>query len=164
MDDRSPLFAQLDPAERKLLQMSVHINPVIVATADGKYSLQESAAIADVVRKLMSEDEYRPLILVAGHEEISDAALRVMLETHSKNIGEYLAEVARLLEQLPPDVVNAYRRFALFAIIHVAEAARDGLFGLVGTRISEAEKAVMRKMAEVLRLEPDEEQRAKIGM
>lgn len=165
MEDRTSLyFTQLGPADRKLLQMSVHMNPVIVANADGKYSLRESAAMAEAVRKLMSEPEYRPLILLAGHAEMSDAALRVMLETHTKNVEGYLEQLSCMLAQLPDEVVDAYRRFTLFAIIHVAEASRDGLFGLVGERISDAERTVMRRMVEVLELAPTDEQRAKLGM
>jgi uncharacterized tellurite resistance protein B-like protein len=165
MEERTSLYlAQLSTADRKLLQLSVHMNPIIVANADGNYSLRESAAIAEVVRKLMSESEFRPLILVAGHAEISDAALRVMLETHTKDIDAYLAQVSNLLEQLPEEVAHAYRRFTLFAIIHVAEASRDGLFGLMGDKISHSEKSVMRRMVDMLGLDPNEEEQAKLGM
>ena len=165
MEERTSLYlAQLSISDRKLLQMSVHMNPVIVAHADGDYSLRESAAIAEVVRKLMSEPEYRPLILVAGHSEISDAALRVMLETHTKDVDAYLAQIADLLESLPEEVAVAYRRFTLYAIIHVAEASRDGLFGFLGDKISQSEKTVMQKMVDVLGLAPNEDERKKLGM
>ncbi len=165
MDEQTRLsLEQLSTTDRKLLQMSVHMNPVIVAYADGNYSLRESAAIAEVTRKLMSDAVYRPLILVAGHSEISDAALRVMLEIHTKDITAYLTHVAKLLDRLPDDVADAYRRFALFAIIHVAEASRDGLFGLMGDKISHSEKKVMRQMVDALRLRPTQEERQKLGM
>lgn len=165
MDERTSLYlAQLSTSDRKLLQMSVHMNPVIVAHADGDYSLRESAAIAEVTRKLMSEPEYRPLILVAGHSELSDAALRVMLEEHTKDVDGYLQKVASLLDQLPDDVVDAYRRFTLYAIIHVAEASRDGLFGLMGDKISQSEKKMMSRMVDVLGLSPNDEERKKLGM
>lgn len=165
MEDRTSLYlAQLSTTDRKLLQMSVHMNPVIVAHADGDYSLRESAAIAEVTRKLMTEAGYRPLILVAGHSEISDAALRVMLEEHTQDVDGYLRRIAELLENLPDDVVDAYRKFTLYAIIHVAEASRDGLFGLMGDKISHSEKTVMRKMVDVLGLDPNDEERKKLGM
>ncbi len=165
MEDRTSLYlTQLSSADRKLLQMSVHMNPMIVAHADGDYSLRESAAVAEVTRKLMSEVCYRPLILVAGHSEISDAALRVMLEQHSENVDAYLARIAELIEDLPEGVGEAYRKFTLYAIIHVAEASRDGLFGLMGDKISQSEKKVMRKMVEVLGLAPNDQERQKLGM
>ncbi len=165
MTERTSLFlAQLSAADRNLLQISVHLNPLIVANSDGKYTLRESSALAAALRKLMSEDEYRPLLLVAGHQGLSEAALRVMLETHTKDIERYLLQVSSLLEKLPEDVVDAYRKFTLYAIVTVAEASRDGLFGLVGDRINASEKTVMHRMVEVLKLPVDEGARAKLGM
>ncbi len=165
MGERTSLFlAQLSAADRKLLQISVHLNPLIVANADGKYTFRESSALACVVRRLISEEAYRPLVLVAGHEDISEAAMRVMLEQHAKDIDGYLAQVADLLARLPQDVADAYRQFTVYAIITVAEASRDGLFGLVGDRINASEKTVMRRMVEVLQLPVDDAARAKLGM
>lgn len=165
MEERTSLYlTQLSAADRKLLQLSVQMNPLMVANADGNYSLREAAAVSEVVRSLMSDPQFRPLILVAGHAELSDAALRVMLETHTKDIDGYLSQLADLLEQLPEDVAIAYRRFTLFAIIRVAEASRDGLFGLMGDRISQCEKSVMRKMVDALALEPNDEEKTKLGM
>lgn len=165
MGERTSLFlAQLSAQDRKLLQISVHMNPLIVANADGKYSLRESSALAAAVHKLISEDEYRPLVLVAGHEGISETAMRVMLETHTKDIDGYLKQVADLIATLPEEVAEAYRKFTLYAIITVAEASRDGLFGLVGDRISASEKTVMRRMVEVLELPLDDDARGKLGM
>jgi len=165
MAERTSLFlAQLSAADRKLLQISVHMNPLIVANADGNYSIRESSALASAVRKLISDDEYRPLLLVAGHEELSDAAMRVMLETHTKDVDGYLQQVADLLDRLPEEVAEAYRKFTLYAIIAVAEASRDGLFGLMGDRISTSEKTVMRRMVDKLQLPIDDDARVKLGM
>lgn len=165
MAERTSLFlAQLSAADRKLLQISVHLNPLIVANADGKYSFRESSALATALRKLISDEEYRPLVLVAGHEELSEAAMRVMLEAHTKDIEGYLKQVAELLATLPEEVAEAYRQFTVYAIITVAEASRDGLFGLVGDRISASEKTVMRRMVDVLELPLDDDARTKLGM
>jgi len=165
MEERSDHFlARLSAAERKLLQLSVHMNPIIVSHADGKCSMRESAAIAEAVRKLMCDEAYRSLLLVAGHEEFSDAGLRVMVEEHTKDVKAYLAQVASLLERIPEDVADAYRSFTLFAIIHVAEATREGLFGIMGAKISDSERAVILTMVEALGLKPGEDDRARLGM
>jgi tellurite resistance protein len=164
-EQRTSLFlAQLNATQRRLLQMSVHLNPMLVALADGKYSLRESAAFADAVRTLLTDDAYRPLVVIAGTEELSETALRVMLDQHSKNIDAYLKDTADLLAVMPAQAAEAYRVFTLYAIVKVAEASRDGLFGLMGDRISHSEKKVMRKMVEILELEPDEATRKKLGM
>jgi len=164
MDQRADQFlARLSTADRKLLQLSVHMNPIIVSNADGKCSMRESAAMAEAVRKLMCDEAYRSLLLVAGHEEFSDAALRVMIEQHSKDLDGYLAQVAGILDRIPEGVASAYRRFTLFAILHVAEASRDGLFGLLGAKISESEKLMIRKMVAVLGLELEEGDRARLS-
>ena len=156
-------LARLSTAERKLLQLSVHINPMLVASVDGSCSLRETAAMTDAMHKLKTETEYRPLLLLAGHEEISDAALRVMLETHSGNIEGYLAKIAALLDRVPDDVAEAYRRFVLYSVFHVAEASRGGLFGLVGAKISDSEKLVIRMIVEVLRLVLSDHERTKLS-
>ena len=165
MDERSDHYlARLSSSDRMLLQLSVRMNPIMVANADGDYSLREFAAIADAVHKLVNEPAFRPLLLVAGQEKFSEAALRVMLEEHSKDLDGYLAQIASLLEHLPEEVADAYRRFTLYAVIHTAEASRDGLFGLVGAKISDSEKSVIRKMVDVLRINPSEIDRAKLGI
>lgn len=164
-EQRTSLFlSQLNGTQRRLLQMSVHLNPMLVALADGNYSLRESSAFAEAVRTLLTDDAYRPLVVVAGTDELSETALSVMLEQHSKNIDGYLREVAELLTVMPEQASEAYRVFTLYAIVKVAEASRDGLFGLMGDRISLSEKKVMRKMVEILDLEPDQETRTKLGM
>ena len=165
MGDRTSLYiSQMSPPQRKLLQMSVHINPMMVAHSDGSYSLFESAAFAEAVRTLINDEGYRPLLALAGSEPISDAALRVMLEEHSRDVDGYLKQVAELLAVMPQDAAEAYRRFTLFAIVKVAEASKDGLFGLFGDRISTSEKTVMRRMVQVLQLPLDEATAAKLGM
>jgi hypothetical protein len=165
MSERTSLYlGQLSPAERKLLQLSIHITPMLVANADGNYSMRESMAFAEAVRKLISEEQYRPLLLIAGSEPISDAALRVYLEQHSSNVDAYLGQIRDLLGQLPPDASDAYKQFTVYSILAVAEASRDGLFGLMGNRISTSEKKMMRRIVEVLQLPLDEATRAKLGM
>jgi tellurite resistance protein len=165
MTGRTSLYlSQLTSAQRKLIQMSIHLNPMIVANADGNYSLRESAAFAEAVRSLLTDMAYRPLLLLAGSEAISEAALRVMLETHTKDVEGYLAQIAELLAQMPDEAAEAYRRFTTFAIVKVAEASRDGLFGLMGDRISTSEKKVMRRMVQVLELPLEGEVKAKLGM
>jgi len=165
MPERTSLYlGQLSPAERKLLQMSVHVTPMLVANADGNYSMREAVAFREAVRRLINEDRYRPLVPVAGSEPITDAALRVFLEEHSANVEGYLGQVEALLRHLPEDVAEAYRSFTIDSIIAVAEASRDGLFGLMGDRISTSEKKVMRRIVEVLGLPLDEPTRAKLGM
>lgn len=163
-DQMSAYLGQMSPADRKLLQMSVHVTPMLVANADGNYSMRESMAFAEAVRKLISEERYRPLVLVAGSEPISDAALRVFLEEHSRNVEAYLAQLQALLRHLPDEAADAYRSFTVYSILAVAEASRDGLFGLMGDRISTSEKKVMRRIVEVLGLPLDESTRAKLGM
>ena len=158
------VLKRLNASDRKLLQMSVHINPILVANADGHYSMREQAAMAESVRRLMSEPSFRPLIALAGREPMSEASLQVLLDEHAKDVDSYLQKVRRLLELLPEPVADAYRRFTSFAIVHVAEASRDGLFGLVGQRISESEKALIQKMIDVLDLEPTPEQKKKLDM
>ena len=138
------------------------MNPVIVANADGNCSFRESSAIAAAVRKLISDEEYRPLLLVAGHEDISDAALRVMVDMHSKDLDGYLKQIAGLLQALPDDAAEAYRKFTWHAIITVAEASRDGLLGLLGDKIGAAERTVLRRMVEVLQLPIDDASRGKL--
>jgi len=140
------------------------MNPIIVANVDGACSLRESAAIAESMRELLNDPAYRPLLLVAGHECFSDAALRVMLETHTKDIDSYLAQVAGLLERVPDIVADAYRCFARYAILHVAEASRDGIFGLVGAKISESEKAIIRTMVDALGIVLSESDQAKLDI
>lgn len=165
MADRlSVVLSELTAAQRKLLQMSVHLNPVIVANVDGNFSVRESAAVAKALRTMLTDPQYRPLLPIAGSDEISDVALRVFLEQHSRDVEGYLREVARLVERLPPEVSQAYRQFTLYAVLSVAEASRDGLFGLLGERINAAEKKVMRTMVELLQLEPTAEHRAKLGI
>lgn len=165
MTERTSVYlSQLSPAERKLLQLSIHINAMLVANADGNYSMRETVALAEAVRKLISEEEYRPLLLVAGSEPISDAAVRVFLEEHSTDVEGYLQQVAQLLKVLPEDAAEAYRKFTLYSIVAVAEASRDGLFGLMGDRISHSEKKVMKRMVELLELPVDDSNRAKLGM
>ncbi|MBI5534928.1 MAG: hypothetical protein HY898_19530 [Deltaproteobacteria bacterium] len=165
MTERTSVYlSQLSPAERKLLQLSIHINAMLVANADGNYSMRETVALAEAVRKLISEEEYRPLLLVAGSEPISDAAVRVFLEEHSTDVEGYLQQVAQLLKVLPEDAAEAYRKFTLYSIVAVAEASRDGLFGLMGDRISHSEKKVMKRMVELLELPVDDSNRAKLGV
>ena len=158
------VFRQLSPPDRKLLQMSVHINPILVANADGKYSLREQAAMAEAVRKLMSEDEYRPLIALAGQSPISDASLRVLLEEHSSDIDGYLKRLRKLLDRLPEEVASSYRQFTIYSILNVAEASRETLFGLVGKKISASEQALIQKMVDILGLELNQEQQRKLGV
>lgn len=157
-------LAQLSPADRRLLQMSIHITPMLVANADGNYSMRESVAFKEAVRRLISEERFRPLVPVAGSEPITEAALRVFLEEHSRDVEGYLAQVAALVRHLPEDVAAAYRSFTIDSIIAVAEASRDGLFGLMGDRISTSEKKVMRRIVEVLGLPLDDTTRGKLGM
>lgn len=163
-DPTSLTLSNLSPADRKLLQLSIHINPMLVANADGNYSMRESVAFAEAVRKLISEEEYRPVLLVAGADPISEAALRVFLEDHSSDIEGYLQQVAALIKQLPDDAAEAYRKFTTYSIVAVAEASRDGLFGLMGDKISHSEKKVMKRMVEVLDLPLDDANKAKLGM
>jgi uncharacterized tellurite resistance protein B-like protein len=165
MTEQTSLYlAQLSPAERKLLQLSIHINAMLVANADGNYSMRETVAFAEAVRKLISEEQYRPLLFVAGSEPISEAAVRVFLESHSADIEGYLQQVAQLLKVLPDDAAEAYRKFTIYSIVAVAEASRDGLFGLMGDRISQSEKKVMKRMVELLELPIDDAIRTKLAM
>lgn len=163
-DSTSLVLSRLSSQQRRLLQMSIHINPMIVAHADGNYSFRESTAFAESVRTLIQEPAYRSLVPIAGTDPITEPALNVMLETHSKDVEGYLQQVAELLERLPAEAADAYRRFTVYAIVKVAEASRDGLFGLVGDRVSTSEKRVMKRMAEVLELPVDEETRSTLGM
>jgi len=155
---------QLGTVDRLLLQLSIHMNPLMVANADGCCSLRESSAIANTIHELLRAPEYRCLVMVAGPDSLSDAALRVMLDEHSKDVGAYVARLATILNGIPQDVALAYRRFTLFAIIQVAEASRDGFFGLVGARISESERAVMRQMINGLGLIPNDDERDRLGL
>ncbi|HQP35263.1 MAG TPA: hypothetical protein PLI95_08795 [Polyangiaceae bacterium] len=163
-EQTNQVLGHLSPADRKLLQMSIHVTPMLVANADGNYSMRESMAFAEAVRKLITEERYRPLVLVAGSDPISEAALRVYLEEHSKDIEGYLRQLESLIRHLPEQVVEAYREFTVYSIVAVAEASRAGLFGLMGDRISSSEKKVMHRIVEVLGLPLDDETRGKLGM
>ncbi len=158
------IFKRLSAPDRKLLQMSIRMNAIFVANADGNYSFREQAAVGESVRQLMSDPAYRPLIALAGHGPMSDASLRVLLDEYASDADRYLANVSRLIDLLPEDVQRSYRAFTAYAIVHVAEASRDGLFGLVGKKISVTEMSLIRKMVSVLGLEPTEEQRAKLEL
>ena len=163
-EQTNQVLGHLSPADRKLLQMSIHVTPMLVANADGNYSMRESMAFAEAVLKLIAEERYRPLVLVAGSDPISEAALRVYLEEHSKDIEGYLRQLESLIRHLPEQVVEAYREFTVYSIVAVAEASRAGLCGLMGDRISASEKKVMHGTVEVLGLPLDDETRGKLGM
>ena len=158
------VLKRMSASDRHLLQISLHMNPIFVANADGNYSFREQSAMAQSVRQLMSEPAYRPLIPLAGQRPISEASLRVLMAEYGGDLDGYLEKLGDLLSVLPDDVVRAYREFTMSAIVNVAEASRDGFFGLVGDKISDEEKLLIRKMIQKLSLEPGEEQRAKLGM
>jgi hypothetical protein len=64
---------------------------------------------------------------------------------------QHVREAVELLERkaAPPEV-EEYRRFVLSLASRVAEARREGLLGLSGERVSEAERAAVAEIAEAL--------------
>ncbi len=162
--DTSQFWTELDAAQRKLLQMSIHLNPMLVAFADGNCTMRETAALAVSVRALLEQEEYNSLVAVAGSEVISEAALGAMLQTHQSDLEAYLRDLAQILTRMPKSMAEAYRRFAIFSIMRVAQASCDGLLGLIGRRINASEKAVIQRMVEVLELRVDDDAKRELGM
>ena len=64
---------------------------------------------------------------------------------------QHLREAVELLERkATPQEVEEYRRFVLSLASRVAEARKEGLLGLSGERVSEAERAAVAEIAEAL--------------
>jgi hypothetical protein len=64
---------------------------------------------------------------------------------------QHLREAIELLEgKATPQEVEEYRRFVLTLASRVAEARREGLLGLSGERVSEAERAALAEIAQAL--------------
>ena len=64
---------------------------------------------------------------------------------------QHLREAIELLERKSsPQEIEEYRRFVLTLASRVAEARREGLLGLSGERVSEAERAALAEIAEVI--------------
>jgi DNA-binding transcriptional regulator GbsR (MarR family) len=64
---------------------------------------------------------------------------------------QHVREAVELLERkATPQEVEEYRRFVLSLASRVAEARKEGLLGLSGERVSEAERAAVAEIAEAL--------------
>ena len=64
---------------------------------------------------------------------------------------QHVREAVELLERkATPQEVEEYRRFVLSLASRVAEARKEGLLGLSGERVSEAERTAVAEIAEAL--------------
>jgi hypothetical protein len=125
---------------------------MIVITAQRGGTFRESFSMAKSyaeARKQHGDSEL--LDEIASTKPEMDQTRYHSPEELKENGLQHLREAVELLEsKATPQEVEEYRRFVLTLASRVAEARKEGLLGLSGERVSEAERAALAEIAQAV--------------
>jgi dihydroxyacetone kinase-like predicted kinase len=123
---------------------------LIVATAQRGGTFRESFSIAKAyteARRQHSDSELLDQIVSAKPE--MDVKRYSSKEELEQGMLQKIRDAVALVEQkATPEETEAYRRFIVQLAERVAEAHKEGLLGLSGERVSEAEREAIQKIGE----------------
>jgi hypothetical protein len=144
--------ADFSPEEWEVVLKGPPSAGMIVITAQRGGTFRESFSMAKAygeARKQHGESELLDEI-ASTKPEIDRTRYHSPEELKDHGL-QHLREAVELLEQkATPEDVDEYRRFVLTLANRVAEAHKEGLLGLSGERVSEAERAAVAEIAEAL--------------
>ena len=125
---------------------------MIVITAQRGGTFRETFSMAKAYAEARKQHGDSELLdeIASTKPEIDHTRYRSPEELKEHGL-QHLREAVELLEQkATPQEVEEYRRFVLSLASRVAEARKEGLLGLSGERVSEAERAAVAEIAEAL--------------
>jgi hypothetical protein len=144
--------ADFTPEEWEVVLQGPPSAGLIVATAQRGGTLRESVSMAKAyveARRHHGESELLDEI-VASKPEIDHTRYRSVEELKEHGLQHLRDAVALLERKATPEEVDEYRQFVLNLADKVANAHREGLLGLSGERVSDAERAAIDEIAEAL--------------
>jgi hypothetical protein len=144
--------ADFTPEEWALVLEAPPSAGIIVVTAQRGGTLRETLAMAKAygeARRLHGESELLDEIVSAKPE--MDVKRYSAAEELERDLLQRLRDAVALVEQkATPEEAEAYKRFIVDLAERVAEAHKEGLLGLTGERVSEAERAAIEKIKEAV--------------
>jgi hypothetical protein len=144
--------ADFTPEEWELILQGPPSAGLIVATAQRGGTLRESLSIAKAYVEARQHHGESELLdeIVASKPEMDHTRYRSIEELKEHGLQHLRDAVALLERKAKPEEVDEYRQFVLNLADKVASAHREGLLGLSGERVSDAERAAIAEIAEAL--------------
>lgn len=140
------------PEEWELILSAPPSAGLMIATAQRGGTFRETFSIAKAYAEARRRHGESQLLdeITSAKPEMDHTRYHSMEELQEHTL-EHLRDAAALLERkATPQEADEYKQFVVEVAEHVAEAHREGILGLSGERVSEAEREAVDKVKEAL--------------
>jgi hypothetical protein len=144
--------ADFTPEEWKVVLEGPPSAGMVVMTAQRGGTFRESISMAKAYTGARKEHGESELLdeIASTKPEIDHTRFHSVEELKDHCLQRLRDALELLRQKASPEEVEEYRRFVLGLAERVAEAHREGVLGLSGERVSEAERAAVAEIADAL--------------
>ena len=147
------VLERMSDEDRLLFEESFYTVMYMVSYSDHDFSLRESLEIDRRLHRLRDTFGKQFTTVMDIEKSRKDTLLEAIKAMEPAQVPERLAKLRAVLEKMPPNLVEEYKRSLMDAALLVAGASREGVLG--GERISKEEKGMIQTIVTALEIPLD---------